>query len=210
MFTSDLFETKVLSFFDRIRGYTESMTESSGYSLEGSWTKDLVFSKMWIAKELEKIFGSDPIKTVYILGSWYGNLSIILARSSLNISKIINVDTNTEWLQTGQQIIKDMNINNVKSMNKDVNSLDYRQLPGIVINSSTNDIENQGWFDRVPKGTVVVVQGRNSVGEKAVYSFDSPDDLMKLYPLNTVLYSGELSLTDPETDYKRSMVIGIK
>lgn len=188
----------------------ESIAESSGYSLAGSWTKDLSFSKLWAIRELEKIVGQAVIPTVYVLGSWYGNMSILLTRSDLNIEKIINVDTNTEWLQTGEQMLDKLSADNVESMAKDANKLDYRQLPGVVINTSTNDMENKGWFDNIPSGTLVVLQGRNHVGEKAVYSFDSPDDLLLLYPLNTVLYAGSLELEDPETDYTRSMVIGIK
>ena len=29
--------------------------ESSGYSLEGSYTPDLVFSKLWLARELKSV-----------------------------------------------------------------------------------------------------------------------------------------------------------
>ena len=188
----------------------ESITESSALTYEGSWTPDLVFSKLWIAHELEKILGDKTIPVVYILGSWYGNLSVILARSNLNIDKIINVDTNKDWLQAGQQVIQQMNIKNVEHMNKDSNTLDYRQLPGIVINTSTNDIKNEGWFDNIPDGTLVVLQGRDRVDPQADYNFDGPQDLLEQYPLNKVLYQSAITLTDPETEYTRSMVIGIK
>jgi hypothetical protein len=188
----------------------ENIIESSGYSLEGSWTKDLVFSKLWAINELEKILKNTAVPVVYVLGSWFGNMSILLARSNLNINKIINVDTNQQWLATSKQIISDMNIDRVQSMLKDANKLNYQQLPGIVINTSTNDIANRGWFDNIPQGTLVVVQGRNNVGSEAVASFNSAQDLLAEYPLNTILYSGEMQLQDPETDYTRSMIIGIK
>lgn len=103
-----------------------------------------------------------------------------------------------------------MNIDHVQTMLKDANKLNYQQLPGIVINTSTNDIANRGWFDNIPNGTLVVVQGRNNVGSKAVASFNSAQDLLAEYPLNTILYSGEMQLQDPETEYTRSMIIGIK
>lgn len=188
----------------------ESITEASSYSLDGSWTPDLVFSKLWVVRELEKLIGNKKIPTVYVLGSWYGNLSVILSRSNLKIGKIINVDINEEWMQLGKEIIQKMNIKNVQHMNKDSNTLDYRQLPGIVINTSTNDMENKGWFDRIPSGTLTVIQGRSNVNREAKYSFDSPQDLLDLYPLNKVIYQGSLDLVDPETEYTRSMVIGIK
>jgi len=194
------------SFFDRVRG----LTESSGYTLEGSWTPDLVFSKLWAIRKLQNIVKDSLIPVIYVLGSWYGNMSVLLARSGLNIGKIINVESNPQWLNTGNKFIEAMGIDNVESMNKDANTLDYRQLPGVVINSSTNDMENRGWFDNIPPGTLVVIQGRNKTGPKAVYSFDSPQDLQSLYQLNKVLYSGSLDLEDPETNYTRNMIIGIR
>ena len=113
-------------------------------------------------------------------------------------------------MQAGQQVIQQMNIKNVEHMNKDSNTLDYRQLPGIVINTSTNDIKNEGWFDNIPNGTLVVLQGRDRVDPQADYSFDAPQDLLEQYPLNKVLYQSAITLTDPETEYTKSMVIGIK
>ena len=44
----------------------------------------------------------------------------------------------------------------------------------------------------------------------AEHVYNSPEDLLQMYPLEQVMYSGTWDLQDPETDYKRSMVIGIK
>ena len=94
----------------------------------------------------------------------------------------------------------------------DANEVDYRQLeqPGLVINTSTNDIPDHGWFDHIPPGTIVALQGRDRVLPGAEHVYNSPDDLLQMYPLEQVLYSGTWDLEDPETDYQRSMVIGIK
>jgi hypothetical protein len=64
--------------------------ESSGYSLEGSYTPDLVFSKLWLARELKQILkqqGIDSIPVAYILGSWYSNLSTIYVRLAYQLTK---------------------------------------------------------------------------------------------------------------------------
>ena len=39
-----------------------NLEESSGYSLEGSYTPDLVFSKLWLIRELGKI--TDHVDTM--------------------------------------------------------------------------------------------------------------------------------------------------
>jgi hypothetical protein len=189
--------------------------ESSGPSLEGSYTPDLVFSKLWLAHELKNVLQQqriDSVPVAYILGSWYSNLSTILRRTGVPIEKIVDVEQRGEWLEIGQQLQQSMNIQGVEHMQANANEVDYRQLqtPGLVINTSTNDISDHGWFDRIPAGTIVVLQGRDSVPNGAEHTYNSPEDLLQMYPLETVLYSGTWDLEDPETEYQRSMAIGIK
>jgi len=191
------------------------IVESSGYSLAGSYTPDLVFSKLWLARELKHILqqqGIDSVPVAYILGSWYSNLSTILRKTGVPLDKIVDVERRKEWLKTGQQLQQDMNITGVEQMQADANEIDYRQLqqPGIVINTSTNDIPDHGWFDNIPSGTIVALQGRDHVLPGAEHTYNSPNDLLQMYPLETVLYSGTWNLEDPETEYQRSMAIGIK
>jgi hypothetical protein len=186
--------------------------ESSGHSLEGSYTPDLVFSKLWLAQELKSIleqYDVESIPVAYVLGSWYSNLSTILRRTGVPIDKIIDVERRGEWLRIGQQLQQGMHIQGVEHMKADANDIDYRQLeqPGLVINTSTNDIPNHGWFDHIPDGTLVIMQGRDAVEQNA---YQSPEQLLEQYPLETVLYSGTWDLEDPETAYQRSMVIGVK
>lgn len=190
----------------------QELTESSGYTLAGSYTPDLVFSKLWLTRELERVLntqGIDSVPVAYILGSWYSNLSTILRKSNTPIQHIVDVERNKQWLKTGQQIQQHMNIDNVEYMAADANKIDYRQLqdPGVVINTGTNDIADLGWFDNIPSGTIVVLQGRDQVKNNGVAS---PDELLERFPLETVLYQGTIDLEDPETEYQRSMAIGIK
>ena len=194
---------------------TRDIYESSGYSLAGSYTPDLVFSKLWLSRELKNVLQQqniDSVPVAYILGSWYSNLSTVLRRTGVPIDNIVDVERRGEWLRTGQQLQQDMNIQGVQYMQADANKIDYRQLqtPGIVINTSTNDIPDHGWFEHIPAGTIVVLQGRDHVLPGAEHTYNSPADLLEMYPLETVLYSGTWDLTDPETPYQRSMVIGIK
>ena len=190
----------------------QELTESSGYTLAGSYTPDLVFSKLWLTRELERVLntqGIDLVPVAYILGSWYSNLSTILRKSNAPIQHIVDVERNKQWLKTGQQIQQHMNIDHVEYMAADANKIDYRQLqdPGVVINTGTNDIADLGWFDNIPSGTIVVLQGRDQVENNGVAS---PDELLERFPLETVLYQGTMDLEDPETEYRRSMAIGVK
>jgi len=53
----------------------------------------------------------------------------------------------------------------------------------------------------------VVMQARDQVDNE---QFAGPEDIEQKFPLDQVLYSGSLDLEDPETEYTRFMVIGIK
>lgn len=191
------------------------ITESSGYSLPGSYTDDLVISKLWLAHELAKILqqqGIDSVPVAYVLGSWYGNMSTILRKMNVPIDTIIDVEKNKAWLYQGQQIQRAMGIKGVEPMAADANEIEFDQLgdPGVVINTSTNDMPDHGWFDHIPTGTIVALQGRDHQPPGSEHVYTKPEEILEIYPLEKVLYQGSRQLEDPETEYNRHMVIGIK
>ena len=185
-----------------------ALDESSGYSLQGSFTHDLTTSKVWLMQELAKI--KPNITTVYILGSWYGNLSLYMTLDPIvKVKQIVNVENNREMLEQSQKMLDLVGADNVEYMLKDANNLNYHQLgmDGAVINCSLTDMDGTRWFSRIPDGTLVVMQARD---HDPGYQFHSTDDILKKFPLSQVLYSGSLRLKDPETHYRRFMVIGRK
>jgi hypothetical protein len=184
------------------------LEESSGYSLEGSYTPDLVFSKLWLIRELGKI--TDHVDVMYVLGVWYSNLAMLLTVApKVSVDKIINVETNKEFLQVGKKMLDQRGVNNVEFMLADANDLNYQQLTdrSAVVNTSLVDVPGTDWFNNIPSGTMVVLQARDHVEDK---QFRNPEDIQQTFPLDQVLYSGSLELQDPETEYTRFMVIGIK
>jgi len=187
---------------------TLPVNESSGYSLEGSFTSDLIKSKVWLLTELARI--APTVGTIYVLGSWYGNLGVLLALDPvLQYQQLINVETNKQFLHASERIHNHLGLDNAKYMLADANELDYRQLDtdGVVINTSLTDMPGQGWFDRIPAGTLVVMQSRDHDPGNAAHS---TQDIVDRYPLSEIIYDGKLELQDPETAYTRYMVIGIK
>ena len=169
-------------------------------TLAGSFDRGLIFNKLWLIHELAKI--KDTFSTIYILGSWYGNLSILLARSDIDYKHIVNVDTDAKRVRQGQAIAKQMHVaDRIEPMVADANKLDYRQLDsnGLVINCSIHDMPNSGWFDHIPRGVMVALQSRTDV-----------DHDINSYALKTILYDGTKQLADPETEYTSLLRIGIR
>ena len=187
---------------------TLPVNESSGYSLEGSFTPDLIKSKVWLLTELARI--APQVSTIYVLGSWYGNLGILLALDPIiKYKQLINVETDKKFLQASERIHNHLGMGNTEYMLKDANDLDYRQLgpDGVVINTSLTDMPGQTWFDRIPEGTLVVLQSRDNDPGNAAHS---TQDIIDRFPLSEIIYDGELDLQDPQTEYTRYMVIGVK
>jgi hypothetical protein len=185
-----------------------SLEESSGSSLEGSFTRDLVFSKFWLMHELAQI--QPRVSTMYVLGSWYGNLALYLNRyPRVRVDHIINVETDSERLNTSERMLDQAGAHNVEHMLTDANQLDYRQLgrDGVVVNTSLTEMTDTDWFKNIPPGTLVVMQARDQIDDE---QFTGPADIAQRFPLDQVLYSGGLELEDPETEYTRFMIIGRK
>lgn len=185
-----------------------SLEESSGSSLEGSFTRDLVFSKFWLMRELSRI--QPHVSTMYVLGSWYGNLALFLNRYPMvRVDHIINIETDPERLNTSERILDQAGADNVEHMLKDANQLDYRQLnrDGAVVNTSLTEMPDTDWFENIPPGTLVVMQARDHNPDQ---QFSSAEDIERKFPLSQTLYSGGMDLQDPETAYTRFMVIGRK
>lgn len=176
------------------------LNEFAPLTLNGSFHRSLIFNKLWLIKELNKI--KDQYSTIYILGSWYGNLSLLLTRSNIEFDHIVNVDQDVDVLKQGQRIAKQLGVaDRIEPMAADVNDLDYRQLDqdGLVINTSCHDIDSQDWFDHIPAGTMVALQTRDDV-----------DHSLSQYALQKTLYRGSIELEDPETPYTSWLKIGIK
>jgi hypothetical protein len=112
-------------------------------------------------------------------------------------------------LKGSKQLLDQLGVDNVEYMLKDANDIDYRQLgrKGVVVNTSLIDIPSTDWFENIPPGTLVAMQARDHVEDE---QFSSSADVEQKFPLSQVLYSGELKLEDPETEYTRFMIIGIK
>ena len=187
---------------------THLVNESSGYSLEGSFTHDLIASKVWLLKELEQI--QQHYTNMYILGSWYGNLAVYMTlQPTIRVDRIINVEINPKMLATSQGILDQVGATNIKYMLKDANELNYQQLgdAGVVVNTSLTEMHQKEWFEHIPADTLVAMQARD---QDPGVAYHSSQDIQRRYPLSQVLYRGSMRLRDPQTEYTRYMTIGIK
>lgn len=177
---------------------------------KGSFSRDLIIRKLWALDELSKI--EDKFQSVYILGSWYGNMGFILDKTSdISFDKLFNVDIDKETLDSSEKIYSMAEIKNVRFVHLDANKLKYRNAksPNLVINTSINNIKGDQWFKNIPPGSLVLLQSRNNdLG--SVNEIDNIKDLKRSFPLKKILYAGTIDLSASEADYESFMIIGIK
>lgn len=179
-------------------------------TFQGSLGPGLVDSKFWLLTELAKI--KDSFNVIYILGSWYGTLGAMIALDPrIDYKKMITVETNKKYLAVGKKFIGMAGGHNVNPMLKDANDLDYRQLyrDSLVINTSCGNIYGVEWFENIPNGALVVLQGRNRDPD-AVNQFDSLKEFVNTYKLDNILFSGSKKFKDPETVFESYLLIGTK
>jgi len=188
------------------------LAEVAPNTLSGSDSPNLNLERFWAIAELSKI--KNHYDTIYILGSWYGNVALMLFMLNQYVSfdRIINDEINAKSLRAGQEKLQRLGLaNRTQPMLKDANKLDYQQLgpDGLVINLSCHNIKGLAWLDHIPKGTMVVLQARNQ-DPGAVNQYKNFAQFDQSLTLSQALYQDTLSLTDPDGAYEQYMKIGVK
>jgi hypothetical protein len=186
------------------------LVELSPDTLTGSKSSSLNLERFWAIATLSQI--KNNFNTIYILGSWYSNVALLLfmLNKYITFDQIINVDTNATALRVGQQRLAKLGLNNkTEPMLKDANKLDYQQLgpSGLVINLSCHNISGLSWLNNIPNGTMVVLQARNC-DPGAANQYKNFKDFDRALPIAKTLYQNTLKLTDPDGPYEEYMKIG--
>jgi hypothetical protein len=189
--------------------------ESAPLTADGSFAKSLSYSKLWMCLELKRLIDELNIKqfnVVYSLGSWYGNMGIFMLFTHVPFKVLVDVDVDPEPLKASHVILKKLAPSKkIISICKDANKLKYiAGHPSLIINNSTNNMADRGWFEHVPTGTVVAIQSRNNEPDNKHNNCKTIDEFDNKYPLRDVQFLGQLSLKDPGDKYQRWMKIGIK
>jgi hypothetical protein len=186
----------------------EVIDEASPNTLEGSFTPDLVESKKWLCDMLAKGLGGKNAGTIYVLGSWYGNMGIFLQEADIKFDELVLVEPNEEWLRQSKKLLDKVNRDGkIVFLNQKAEDIVYEK-PGVVINTSCNET-GPIFLTKVPDNMLCLLQARNNIGE-ATINTDSLEEFDELFNLSKVYYTGEKTLNVPETEYARYMKIGRK
>lgn len=153
--------------------------------------------------------GLTKFDNIYVLGSWYGAMAVVLKNAPFIYQKIICIDKDDTKVQYFDRIIKQKGWNDVKSVCGDVNRLNYTGDNILVINASASDMPGTKWLEIIPEGSVVVAQGKDHQEESN--GIETLDALDEAYPMSETLMLKELEVVDVHGEpYYRFMKIGTK
>jgi len=183
-----------------------AIIEASPNTLEGSFTPDLVESKTWLAKMLAKGLKGKNAGTIYVLGSWYGNMGIFLQQAGVKFDKLVLIEPNEKWLRHSKELLDTLNDEGkLVLIHQKAEDVVYKK-PGVVINTSCNET-GPVFLTKLPDNMLCLLQARNNVDDVLI-STEDLQEFDELFPLGKTYYTGERELADPETDYTRYMKIG--
>jgi hypothetical protein len=167
-------------------------------------------SKIWLCEELERTGWSSNL--TYVYGGWYGIVSfLLLSRGKFQVERIRSLDIDPNCELMADTINENWVWQNwkFKAFTQDCNAFEG-QYGDLVINTSTEHFESMKWFDQLPKGTRVVLQGNNMPHDDHIIHCETQEDFAKLYPLSETIFLGSKMFVYPDWQFTRYMVIGIK
>jgi len=169
-------------------------------------------SKLWLCQELENLF--DKIDNIWIYGGWYATTAFLLrSRNNIKIKKIYSYDIDPECEKVADMINENWVSKEwqFKSFTKDCNELTpNKNEVDLIINTSTEHFEQLDWWNNIPKGMMVAIQGNNMPHDDHHIHTNNISEFLKTYPLSKVYFKGELNFQYPTWGFTRFMIIGVK
>ena len=167
-------------------------------------------SKLWLCRELEALGWTSDLTRIY--GGWYGVLAfLLLSRENFNVGRIESFDLDPTCESTADMINENWVFKEwqFKAFTLDC-SQGVRGKPDLIINTSSEHFESMDWFNNIPKGTRVILQGNDMPHDDHIIHSTTLDEFIAHYPLSEIAYQGEKLFVYPEWQFTRYMVIGIK
>jgi hypothetical protein len=175
-------------------------------------------SKIWAAEQLESIVKDldlGPMR-MFILGGWYSLLHFILSvRKNIDIDYCRSVDLDPIVSYNANKINNSWEIKDWKfrAYPFDANKLEYTydtDKINCVVNTSTEHFKSKLWYNLIPKGTLVLLQGNDLIIDDHVSRPKSLEHFIDTYPVKDLKFSGTMNFQFKDMSYNRHMIIGIK
>lgn len=183
-----------------------------------SFSHGQIQSKLWLCEHLEEFMPSNA--NVKIFGSWYNVLAfMLLCRKPNGYASILGIDIDPETKFVADKINNAwiVNDNIVTNLVMDGNYYNFSRddvNTSVYISCSAEQFDYNEWFDNIPKGSLVCMQGISVVDPNPPWEIKNPtptlEDFLARYPVSETLFSGSKDIEYATWGYQRYMVIGRK
>jgi hypothetical protein len=191
-------------------------------------SRSQIRSKIWLIEELSKL--GIKYSNIVIMGGWFGQLVSIYDKI-LKFDKIRILDLEKSFCEASDYTFNLKYLENykVKAVCADINKLTLHKngyewpvtnfkenteyvekfVPNLIINTSAEHM-SEDWFHQIrfkelESNPIVAIQSNNMFdGEGHINCVHSVNHMKKKFPMNEILFEGELQLKG----YKRVMLIG--
>jgi hypothetical protein len=167
-------------------------------------------SKLWLCRKLEDLCWNSNLTHIY--GGWYGVTAFLLLSRDFPVKRICSFDVDPSCEPIADMINENWVIKEwqFKAFTADCNSQLPEGIPDLIINTSTEHFESSAWFDNIPEGTRVALQGNNLVHDDHFGNAKDLTEFKEKYKLTKVVYEGTLDFNYPDWNFTRYMIIGYK
>lgn len=175
-----------------------------------SYSRNQFISKTWMIEVLKVYADIDSKTSWWLMGSWYGSLTVPLINSQFHPSKRIHlVDFDKEALQIAEKL---HGSHNIVTHNIDVN-WEMKRLSkvkaDIWINTSCEHMYPLT-DEFTPEGLCVFQSTNYTKDPSHINCSDTLDDFIEQCNFKELIYSGEKPFHDYDNYHKRFMVLGYK
>lgn len=176
-------------------------------------------SKLMAVEKLEEImYGVYKSVNIDLYAGWYGMTAFLLmTRGRVEAGRIRSYDCDPAATAVANRLNRRYSISQsvFTAYTFDVNHL--RPIPGevdIIVNTAVEHMDRNDWFQNIPSGTVVLLQGSDLVhaGMDDPNRISSIDQMKNQYPLRP-LYQGSDSTMEfsyPTGSFRRYQIVGTK
>ncbi|MDX9730230.1 MAG: hypothetical protein RBT63_00530 [Bdellovibrionales bacterium] len=183
-----------------------------------------VGSKLWLCQSLENVLkdqSDERRHVVWIYGGWQGVLGFMLlsrGNASLPIQCVRSFDLDPACEKVANVLCENWVWREwqFRAFTKDCNELtpdtesEFGEKPTIIVNTSVEHFDDKTWFERIPKGTIVVLQASDFEHDGAHSLYATKEQLAAAFPVSETLFLDQLRFDYGTWGFNRQMLIGVR